>query len=129
MRTSFFCLVSLFCALPVLCDKYHIHSDNCDRYIFSNGKEKPGDLVQTVPKVKKGCPPYTVCGISLYLEMLVNAWHSMQVVDINTPISVTEPTTGAVSCIGGKLFIGLNKVGFLPLSSCGIGLDAFISFI
>ena len=128
MRTSFFCLFSLLCAVPVLCEEYHIHSDTgC--FIFSDGTEKPGDLVKTVPMVKEGFPPYTVCGISLYLEMSINAWHSMQVVNIDPPICPTEPSKGVISCLGGRLFIGLNEVSFLPLSSCDISLYAFISFV
>jgi hypothetical protein len=127
MRTSFF-FFSLLCALPVLCDEYHIHSQDPGCYIYSDGTEKPGDFVKTVGKVAEGYPPYTVCGISLYLKMLVNAWHSTQVVTIDAPISATECTTGPISCNGGKLFIGLDEVSFLPLSSCDISLYAFISF-
>ena len=125
MRTSFF-FFSLLCALPVLCHKYHIHSQDPDRYIYSDGMEKPGDLVKTVGKVVEGYPPYTVCDIGGDLEMLVNA---MKVVTIDAPISDTEPTTGPIACKVGKLFICLNKVSFLPFWSCDISLCVFISFV
>jgi len=66
MRDSFLYLSLglLFCVLPVLCEKYHVHSQNPDRFIVSTGYEKDGDLVETVPKSNKGFLRHTVCGTS-----------------------------------------------------------------
>ncbi|KAF8346599.1 hypothetical protein F5887DRAFT_87219 [Amanita rubescens] len=93
MRGSFLYLSLglLFCVLPVLCENYHVHSQNPDRFIVSTGYEKDGDLVETVPKSNKGFPLHTV-------------------VDIDPPVSDTEPTEGVVSGKAG-LFIGISKVG------------------
>ena len=63
MHTSFLyfsLLVQLFFALPVLCEEYHVHSQDPNNCIISTGKEKAGDLVKTAP-FDKGCPTRTVC--------------------------------------------------------------------
>ena len=63
MRASFLyfsLLVQLFFALPVLCERYHVHSQDPNNCIVSTGKEKAWDLVKTAPFGDKGCPPNTV---------------------------------------------------------------------
>ena len=64
MRTSFLyfsLLVQLFFALPALCEKYHVHSQDPNNCIISTGKEKAWDPVRTAPFGHKGCPADTVC--------------------------------------------------------------------
>ena len=66
MRTSFLylsLLVQLLCALPVLCERYHAHSDGPEGCIVSTGEEKVGDQINTV-HFSGHCPPFAVCGAS-----------------------------------------------------------------
>lgn len=63
MRTSFLyfsLLVQLFCALPVLCEKYHVYSDDPKMCIINTGKEKAGEVVE-VASFADGC--HSVCGV------------------------------------------------------------------
>ena len=61
MRTSFLyfsLLVQLFCALPVLCEEYHVYSDLPKMCIISTGEDKAGQAVKAVP-FADGC--HSVC--------------------------------------------------------------------
>ena len=68
MRTSFLyfsLLVQLFCALPVLCKKYHVYSDEPRMCIISTKEDKAGDVVKAVP-FANGCPVVCSAGSPRY---------------------------------------------------------------
>ena len=68
MRTSFLyfsLLAQLFFTLPVLCEEYHVYSDNPKMCIISTGEDRAGDRVKAVP-FANGCPAVCSAGSPCY---------------------------------------------------------------